>query len=344
MSELNDLDILIAIRDVAVGELSLNGLDEQVTAALGGTRLPLRRRPSRHIAPLLVGVGVFISILIAVGAIALLSKPSHPVAPAGAAPSTNSRAIARQELIQMFGVLRQPPDALSSHAIDCAKSPPRPVSPTFRLCRTASLLDGFPPIPRSSPFWARWGHPRVDASLIRVVPVPRIHASAMLVPTTWQPSSRSPARTEGLELTLAYAGGSANTGPRPTPITTLRTHGLAISGGNATPHMRSVFGAVVVPDGVATVTLEPTRLISPPAPVDPRRFGTVTSPVRDNVATFRFTVPFVRDRHAKSLVYAVTVVAKATWTDQRGDVITHTTIQLPLWLRVRGKKPITATN
>jgi hypothetical protein len=108
--------------------------------------------------------------------------------------------------------------------------------------------------------------------------------------------------------------------------------------------MRTVFGAVVVPDGVATVTLDPVRVISPPAPVDPRRFGTVTTPVHDNVATFRFTVPFVRDRHAKSLVYAVTVVANATWTDQHGHVIAHTTTQLPLWLRVRGTTPITGTN
>jgi beta-phosphoglucomutase-like phosphatase (HAD superfamily) len=30
MSELNELDVLLAIRDVAVGELSLDGLNEQV--------------------------------------------------------------------------------------------------------------------------------------------------------------------------------------------------------------------------------------------------------------------------------------------------------------------------
>jgi hypothetical protein len=343
MSELNELDVLIAIRDVAVGELPLDALDEHITAALSDTRLPQRRRPGRHITPLLVGIGVLIPVLIAVGAIALLSKPSHSVALPASAPSTTSPAIARRQLVQMLGVLRQPPDAASTQAIDCAKAPPKPASPTFRACRTSGLPEEFPPI-QSSRFWARWGNPRLDASLIRVVPVPQLHASVMLTPAIWQPSSRSPLRSEGLDLTIVYHRGSTSTGPRPTPVALVRTHGLAVSGGNATPSMRTVFGAVVVPDGVATVTLDPVRLISPPAPVDPRRFGTVTAPVHDNVATFRFTVPFVRDLHAKSLVYAVTVIANATWTDQHGNVIAHTTTQLPLWLRVQGKTPITATN
>jgi hypothetical protein len=128
-------------------------------------------------------------------------------------------------------------------------------------------------------------------------------------------------------------------------VATVRTHGLAISGGNATPQMRSVFGAVVLPDGIARMTLTPIRVISPPAPVNPLRFGTVTTSVHDNVAAFRFAVPYVQDRHAKSLVYAVTVVARATWYDRRDNVIVRTTTQLPLWLRVRGNNgPITATN
>ncbi|HJS97214.1 MAG TPA: hypothetical protein VJ741_23295 [Solirubrobacteraceae bacterium] len=86
-----------------------------------------------------------------------------------------------------------------------------------------------------------------------------------------------------------------------------------MSGTNATPTMRSVVGVVVVPDGVATVTLQPVRLISPPAPVDPRRFGTSTTSVHDNIAAYRFTVPYVRDPRQKSLVYAVNVIARATW-------------------------------
>jgi hypothetical protein len=109
--------------------------------------------------------------------------------------------------------------------------------------------------------------------------------------------------------------------------------------------MRSVAGAVVVPDGVARVTLQPVRLISSPAPIDPQRFGTSTTSVHDNIAAYRFTVPYVRDPHQKSLVYAVTVIARATWRDRHDTVIAHTTTQLQLWLKVRGNNgPIKSTN
>ena len=102
---------------------------------------------------------------------------------------------------------------------------------------------------------------------------------------------------------------------------------------------------VAVGDGIATVTLRPVRLISPPAPVDPRRFGISTTAVHDNIAAYRFTVPYVHDPRQKSLVYAVTVVARATWSDRHGTVIARTTTQLQLWLKVRGSNgPISATN
>ena len=125
---------------------------------------------------------------------------------------------------------------------------------------------------------------RLDTSLIRVVPVRRSGDSVALIPATAPAAPGSPRRTEGLDISIAFHDGAASPGPTPTSVTELRTHGLAVSGSNATPTMRSVFGAVVVPDGVATVTLQPIRLISPPAPVDPRRFGTSTTSVHDNIA------------------------------------------------------------
>jgi hypothetical protein len=344
MSELNELDVLVALRDTAVGELSLDGLDERVAAALSDPQPRRRRRSARHIAPLLVGVSVLVPILIAVGAVVLLRGPSRSPAPPASVPSTHSETTSRQQLLHTLAVLRRPPNAASTRTIACVKSPPAPPSPAFIACRTSGIPGLFLSLPRSSPTWAQWGYPRLDPSLIRVVAVPRFHASATLAAATWQPSSSSRRRDEGLEATIASSRGSTGTGPRPTSVATVRTHGLAVSGGNATPQMRTVFGAVVVPDGVATVTLKPIRLISPPAPVDPHRFGTVTTSVHDNVAPYRFAVPYVKDRHAKSLVYAVTVVARATWTDQHGTVIARTTTQLPLWLKVRGKGPITSTN
>jgi hypothetical protein len=343
MSELNELAVLIAVRDVAVGQLSLDRLDQRIGAALGEARRPQRRWPSRRLTPLFVGIGVLVPVLIAIGAVVLLSRPSRSVAPP-TAPTTLPQAVARRQLIEMLGVLRRPPDAASTQAINCAKSPPTPASRAFPACRTADLPPEFSLPDRQSSFEAQFGYPRLDPSLIRVVSVPRFHARVVLAPATWRPSLRSPLRTEGLVLSISYARGSSGTGPKPTPVSTVRAHGLAVSGGNATPQMRTVFGAVVVPDGVATVTLDPIRVTSPPAPVDPREFGTVSTAVQDNVALFQFNVPYVKDPHVKSLVYAVTVIANATWTDQHGHVITHTTTPLPLWLKVRGTTPITATN
>jgi hypothetical protein len=67
--------------------------------------------------------------------------------------------------------------------------------------------------------------------------------------------------------------------------------------------------------------------------------------VHDNIAGYRFTVPYVHDPHQKSLAYAVNVIARATWRDRHGAVIAHTTTQLQLWLKVRGNNgPITSTN
>jgi hypothetical protein len=260
------------------------------------------------------------------------------------ASSADSVTLGRQQLLRVLGVLRAPPNAASRRAIACAKSPPKPPSAAFFRCRTSPVFLLMPPFARDPSVLAHEGYPRAETSLIRVVAIPRFKASAALIPTSWRPSPRSGQRAEGLELVVAYAGGAAGTGPTPTSVASVRAHGLAISGSNATPRMRSVWGAAVVPDGVASVTFQPIRLISPPAPVDAHRFGSVTTSVHDNIAAFRFAVPTVIDHHAKSLVYAVTLLAHATWSDQQGNVIARTTTRLPLWLRVQGNTPITATN
>ncbi len=100
--------------------------------------------------------------------------------------------------------------------------------------------------------------------------------------------------------------------------------------------MKTVVGAVVVPDGVARVTLELIRPVSSPAPLDPRRYGTVTASVHSNVAAFRFPVLTATNRHRRSALYGVTVVARAIWFDQRGNTIARTTTKLYLSIGVHG--------
>lgn len=343
MSEFDELDVLVAIRDVGVEELALDRLDQRVARAFSETPLPGRGRPhARRVSGLIVAVGVLVPVLVVVATVALLRGSNRPAAPQTASAGANASTGTRQLLLRTLGVLRRPPDAASRRAISCIKSPPKPGSAAFRACRTSAISLAV--LPGGPGFGASSGV-RLDTSLIRVVPVPGSGDSVALVPATAPASPGSPRRGEGLDIFIAFHDGAASPGPTPTSVTEVRNHGLAVSGTNATPKMRSVVGAVVVPDGVAMVTLQPVRLISPPAPVDPRRFGTSTTSVHDNIAAYRFTVPYVHDPHQKSLVYAVTVVARATWRDRHGTVIAHTTTRLQLWLKVRGNNgPITATN
>ena len=345
MSEFDELDVLVAIRDVGVDPLALDRLDQRVARAFSETPSPGHRRPQAgHAGRLIVAVGVLVPVLIAFTAVALLSGSNRSVAPPPSSAGTIASTDTRQQLLRTLGVLRRPPDAASRVAISCVKSSPKPGSAAFRACRTSAISLAFVPFPGAPRFGASSGV-RLDTSLIRVVPVPRSGDSVALVPATGPGSPGSPRRAEGLDILIAFPDGAASPGPTPTSVAELRTHGLAVSGTNATPTMRSVVGAVVVPDGVATVTLQPIRLISPPAPVDPRRFGTSTTSVHDNIAAYRFTVPYVRDPRQNSLVYAVTVVARASWRDRHGTLIAQTTTRLQLWLKVRGNNgPITATN
>jgi hypothetical protein len=344
MSEFDELDVLIAIRDVGVEKIPLDRLDQRVATAFSERPSPGPWRPhARHVGRLIVAVGVLVPVLIVV-AVALLSGSNRsgapPVAPSGANASTGTR----EQLLQTLGVLRRPPDAASRLAISCVNTSPKPGSAAFRACRTSAISLAFAPFPGAPRFGASSGV-RLDTALIRVVPVPRSGDSVALIPATAPASPGSSRRAEGLDISIASPAGAASPGPTPTSVTELRTHGLAVSGTNATPTMRSVVGAVVVPDGVATVTLQPIHLISAPAPVDPRRFGTSTTSVHDNIAAYRFRVPYVQDPRQKSLVYAVTVVARATWRDRHSNVIAQTTTHLQLWLKVRGDNgPITATN
>jgi hypothetical protein len=345
MSEFDELDVLVAIRDVGVDPVALDRLDQRVATAFSETASPGHRRPrARHVGRLIVGVGALVPVLVVVAAAALLGGSNRSVAPPMSSSGATASTGTRQLLLRTLGVLRRPPDVASRLAISCVKSPPKPGSAAFRACRTSAISVAFVPFSGAPRFGASSGV-RLDTSLIRVVPLPRSGDSVALVPATAPASPGSPRRAEGLDIFIAFHDGAASPGPTPTSVTELRTHGLAVSGSNATPTMRSVVGAVVVPDGVATVTLQPVRLISPPAPVDPRRFGTSTTSVHDNIAAYRFTVPYVHDPRQKSLVYAVTVVARATWRNRHDTVIAQTTTQLQLWLKVRGNNgPITATN
>lgn len=137
-------------------------------------------------------------------------------------------------------------------------------------------------------------------------------------------------RSEGVDLELWIGSrptippsSNVGTGPRPTGLGTIRAHGLALTD-NARGNAR-MDGVILVPDGVARITLHPTRLNDDPVNIDPSQFGTATATVHDNVAAFQLPIPTATtSRSAVSGLLGASAVAQTTWLDASGHVIKHT--------------------
>jgi hypothetical protein len=318
-----------------------------------GRSLVRRARPGRppvfrgrrfSIGGLLTTAMSVLVVAIAVGALVLLGgrRGGPPMA------STSGEFATRQQVLQTLGVLRAPPSPAARRAIACARTAPTAPSRAFFACQFSAVPSFFmrPPDMHSNPrarraareMAAREGYPRLDTSLLRVVAIPQFDATVTIAPTTWQPSPRSRQRAEGLITALNYSRGQSGTGPEPTSLATVTNHGMWVSDAQATPTMTTVRGAELVPDGVDKVTLEPIRIISAPAPVVARQFGSVSADVHDNVAAFRFPVLTARNSHRASALYGVTVIARATWFDH-GKIIKRITTQVYLSITVQGQGP-----
>jgi hypothetical protein len=280
-----------------------------------------RRRPLRAIGaslPIVLSVGV--AIVIAAGALIAIrhGNSSHPAA------RDRPVASSRQELVQALGVLR-------------TRQTKSDLDPVFGpgFFRLTSLLG------------KRWGYPKLDRALVRVVHLPAWQAKAAFEPATFQPSPSSSRRVEGLELNLWIGSArtippssDTGTGPQPASVDTVLAHGLAITDGN--PGKKLVDCVVAVPDGVARITLTPIRLTHSPVSVNPSRFGTATATVRDNIAAFQLPIPTVANRHALTGEFGVPAVAQAVWFDASGNVVKRTTTTLDLFITVSGEGPLPA--
>lgn len=303
-----------------------------------------RAWPTRLPTPdgVLTTVGVACAIAVAAVALVLVG---HARRQSPTTPSAGNATESRQQLLRTFGVLRMAPTAADRRLIACEVQPLRPIS-GIRQCRGIPpflfLVPRIPPHTRASRQFqrrlARMGYPKLDPPLLRVVTIPRLTATVTIVPTTFRPSLHSSHRSEGLELTLQLPGsGVTGTGPLPTSAAAMKAHGLALSDGQ--PVNNSVEGVILVPDGVAKVTLAPFRLISPPAQIAPTEFGTITAAVHDNVAAYRFRIPNGTNRKMWNGIYGVPAEAQATWFDASGNVIRHTTTELDLFITLHGKGP-----
>jgi hypothetical protein len=241
-------------------------------------RVPSRRDVSRPARRAATAIPMLFSILIVAGitvlAITTLSHRHGTTAPSPAPESS------RTELLQTLGILRRPQtrsdlvSMLRRGAGGAARAEFLPLSPSARhaLC------------PRLRPLAPRCSL-ELDKSLIRAVNVGGGYQVAIFpaVDVRRTSSNRQPAG-EGVVITLRGPGiYLAVSGPEPMSVQAIRSRGLLLS-----DHVDDTInrGVILVPDGVAKVTLDHFALTAPTASsLD--QIAPTTSTVTNNLAVFQ---------------------------------------------------------
>ncbi len=276
-----------------------------------------------------------IAVTVIVAALAV-TRFHHGGAARPAAPAAGVHAT-RQQLIDMLGVLRSPQTRADRDS---------ELDPGFlaiaSLPEQAARRHRRPPAGLERRL-AQLGSPRLDGALVRVVRIPAWQAKVGIEPATWQPAPSSHRRAEGVDLELWIGSkptippsSDDGTGPRPTSVETIRAHGLALTDNGRGEDMLD--GVILVPDGVARITLRVRRLMGAPVRIDPSRFGAAAATVHDNIAAFRLTIPTAVSRHAFSGLFGTGAVAQVTWFNAGGDVIKRTTTTFDVLIKVSGKR------
>jgi hypothetical protein len=206
----------------------------------------VRRTPRPNIGGVMVAVSVVVALGIAVAAIAAFSH-SHRTTLAGSSPVASSR----QQLLRTLGVLRRPQtkaDLLATRpGGDGGELPGILRIASAGVCRreNTSLL------PCTL---------RLDTPLVRAVTVGDRYRAAIF-PTKIERSTPQARRGEGVVIALRGPGLYIITSsPTPTLAQALRTRGLLLSDYAASGVDR---GVMLVPDGVARLTLDHFRLLAP---------------------------------------------------------------------------------
>jgi hypothetical protein len=214
------------------------------------------------VAHLPVALSAVVAVVIAVIAVSSLSHHHGAVRPASPTHATSPRA----ELINALAIVREP-------QISADRDPrlERGLGPEF-------LTPTLPPHP-TNVLAARFGYPRPDRPLLRVVTVPSLRAHVLIAPTRYRPFNGSRRRSEGINLLVVSPGNDeTGTGPRPVTVRSFLAHGLSIFFGTG-PETNP--GALLVPDGVTRVTFGPARPLpfQTPYRVNPKAIAGATATV-----------------------------------------------------------------
>jgi hypothetical protein len=301
--------------------------DQRLRAPAAGSRSRSRRRARVAASALPVVLGVLAAVVIAVIAIGAFRHGHGSAHPAGPKHAMSPRA----ELIHAIAALREPQISADQ---DPGLHRFLQIGPPAAYVRTH---------PQARKELSHLGYPRPDRGLLRVVTVPSLQAHVLIDPTTYQPSPASPRRTEGINLVAQGPGsfGITGTGPRPRTVGSFLMHGLSIFGGGSKTNP----GVLLVPDGVARVTLGPARPLPFQTPYRvkakaiAKATATVyaTTSVHDNIAAFDLKVPTIVSPAAFSGVPAIAATAATTWYAANGTVIRRTTSQIYVSVKIIGR-------
>jgi hypothetical protein len=288
-----------------------------------------RRIPLPNVGGVMAGVAVVVALAIAVLAITTLSH-RHRTPVTGSSPVSSSR----QQLLRTLGVLRRPQtktDLLAARPGGVGGELPG----ILRIATTPGACRGRSTFPCTL---------RLDKPLVRAVKLGDRYTAAIF-PTKIERSTAQAQRGEGVVLALRGPGLYIIDSMTPTSTQALRNHGLLLSAYVASGVDR---GVMLVPDGVAQITLDHFRLLGP------RRasLGQIparTSTVTDNVALLQITGltehnldlnPHALGRyfHQESghdcqiplAVYSLPATAQMTWLNPEHQTIRRTTISLRL--------------
>lgn len=284
-----------------------------------------------------------VAITVAVGALVLLGHHRRAAGPRIGDSSS-------QQLVRTFSVLRTPPTETDRRLSKCleqvAPSLAKARAPlslansrTFLRCG-GGLSGGLLIAPGRQPGEsAQYLEPSLargwQPQLLRVVTLRRWGYEVMLMPLTFELSA-SHRRTEGLVASVRRRqspigfGGSG-----PTSLTWLQAHGVAISLYLGSTNRAVNRDIVIVPDGVARVTLGSFTTATPSFSRRLHGIATVSARVHNNVAALQLKTPIVKSTGPTGLV-ATEGSANAIWYDTSGNVIARTTT--PLMLYVNGAR------
>ena len=291
-----------------------------------------RRIPLPNVGGVVAAASVLVALAVAVAAITTLGH--HPRTTVA---SSSPVASSRHELLQTIGILRRPQtktDLLAARPGGEGGELPgifRFRGPDTRACQrgNSSILPCTV---------------RLDTPLVRAVNVGDGYQAAIF-PTKIERSTAQAQRGEGVVIALRGPGLYIITSMTPTSTQTVREHGLLLSDYAASGVDR---GVMLVPDGVAQVTLDRFRLLAPHA----ARLGQIpptTSTVKSNFALLQIAGlteknldlnPHALGRYFHQgsghgcqttfTVYSLPATAQMTWLSRGHTTIRRITISLRL--------------